>query len=173
VSAVNPSPHSGPEPDPGAGSENPAEHPSTVRGVSKGVGAWIGWLLIAPIRLYQRVLSPLRGPTCRYFPSCSQYAVTAIRVHGPVVGVMLASWRLLRCNPWTRGGVDHVPPRGMWRSIRPPYDPRADAPADDPSSWDLPHRAGRTLPEPDAQLRDDPPSRPGPASPPGPPPSEA
>lgn len=87
-------------------------------------------LIIGPIRLYQRFISPLRPPTCRFYPSCSAYAVKALQVHGPFVGSWLAVRRLGRCHPWTPGGVDHVPPRSQWRSIRPPYDP-AEAEADD------------------------------------------
>ena len=59
---------------------------------------------------YQRYLSPMTPPTCRYYPSFSQYAVVAISRHGLLRGTGLAAWRLLRCNPWTRGGVDDVPP---------------------------------------------------------------
>jgi len=69
-------------------------------------------VLIAMIRAYQIALSPLLGQRCRYYPSCSAYAVEAIRTHGGVRGVGLATWRLLRCNPFSHGGVDHVPPRG-------------------------------------------------------------
>ncbi|QPK81317.1 membrane protein insertion efficiency factor YidD [Schaalia sp. ZJ405] len=70
---------------------------------------------IAPIRAYQRWVSPLLGPRCRYAPTCSAYAVEAISVHGVIKGIILATWRLLRCNPWSLGGVDHVPDRGRWR----------------------------------------------------------
>jgi putative membrane protein insertion efficiency factor len=66
--------------------------------------------LIGLIIGYQRFISPMRPPTCRYYPSCSQYALTAIRRFGPVRGTWLAVRRLLRCHPWTPGGVDHVPP---------------------------------------------------------------
>ena len=62
------------------------------------------------LRLYQRYVSPLTAPTCKYYPSCSQYAVVAIQRHGLLRGSGLAAWRLLRCNPWSRGGVDDVPP---------------------------------------------------------------
>ena len=62
------------------------------------------------VRLYQRYVSPMRPPTCKYYPSCSQYAVIAIGRHGLLRGSALAAWRLLRCNPWSRGGVDDVPP---------------------------------------------------------------
>ena len=67
--------------------------------------------VLAPIRLYRRVLSPLLGPRCRYHPSCSAYAVGSIERHGILRGVRLAGWRLLRCNPWSLGGYDPVPPR--------------------------------------------------------------
>lgn len=68
-------------------------------------------LLVGMVRAYQLVVSPWLAPRCRYYPSCSAYAVTALRVHGPARGLALAAWRLLRCNPWSLGGVDHVPPR--------------------------------------------------------------
>ena len=62
------------------------------------------------LRGYQRYVSPMRPATCKYYPSCSQYAVVAIQRHGLLRGSGLAAWRLLRCNPWSRGGVDDVPP---------------------------------------------------------------
>jgi putative membrane protein insertion efficiency factor len=63
---------------------------------------------IAPIRLYQRLVSPfLPANTCKYHPSCSEYAALAIRRHGLLRGVPMAGWRLLRCNPWSHGGVDY------------------------------------------------------------------
>jgi hypothetical protein len=61
------------------------------------------------IRVYQRFLSPLLGPRCRYHPSCSEYAAQALQRHGILRGSLLASWRLLRCNPWSHGGFDPVP----------------------------------------------------------------
>jgi putative membrane protein insertion efficiency factor len=65
-------------------------------------------LLIAVIRLYQLLLSPLSPNSCKYHPSCSQYAVDALREYGVLRGTVLAGWRLLRCNPWSRGGVDYA-----------------------------------------------------------------
>ncbi|MGB3827700.1 MAG: membrane protein insertion efficiency factor YidD [Ornithinimicrobium sp.] len=59
---------------------------------------------------YQYLISPLLGPTCKYYPSCSAYAVTALTEHGLIRGVWLTLRRLLRCHPWSDGGVDHVPP---------------------------------------------------------------
>lgn len=66
------------------------------------------------IRFYQRKISPMFPARCRYAPTCSQYALEAIEVHGSLKGTLLAVWRLLRCNPRTKGGVDRVPPRGQW-----------------------------------------------------------
>jgi hypothetical protein len=63
------------------------------------------------IRLYQKGISPYTQPHCNYVPTCSAYAVEAIRCHGAVKGGILALWRLLRCNPFSRGGYDPVPER--------------------------------------------------------------
>ena len=62
----------------------------------------------APIRLYQRVISPALPRRCKYHPTCSAYAVQAIRRYGILRGLRLAGWRLLRCNPWSHGGVDYA-----------------------------------------------------------------
>jgi putative membrane protein insertion efficiency factor len=70
----------------------------------------VAWALTMVIRAYQLVLSPLLGPRCRFYPSCSSYAVQALTTHGAVKGVWLAGRRLLHCHPWNPGGVDHVPP---------------------------------------------------------------
>ncbi|SDP75902.1 hypothetical protein SAMN04487905_108163 [Actinopolyspora xinjiangensis] len=71
----------------------------------------VAWLLSLPVHAYRRVISPLLPPTCRFYPSCSAYAVEALRVHGAIRGGWLAVWRLLRCGPWHPGGIDPVPPR--------------------------------------------------------------
>ncbi|TNM38434.1 membrane protein insertion efficiency factor YidD [Nocardioides albidus] len=85
------------------------------------------WLLVGLVRAYQLVLSPLLGPTCRYYPSCSAYAVEALQTHGAVKGTWLAARRLLRCHPWSPGGVDHVPPRrGHTRDEHSPSRPERD-----------------------------------------------
>ena len=65
--------------------------------------------LAALIRAYQLAISPVLPPSCRYYPSCSQYAREAVLKHGIVRGVYLAAARLVRCNPWSAGGVDLVP----------------------------------------------------------------
>jgi len=67
--------------------------------------------LIALIRVYQYAISPMLGQRCKYYPSCSNYAIEALRVHGPFKGTALAGWRILRCNPFSNGGVDFVPPK--------------------------------------------------------------
>jgi uncharacterized protein len=63
-------------------------------------------LAILPIKLYQLLVSPVVGSRCKYFPSCSEYAAQAIREFGILRGLILAGWRLLRCNPWSHGGFD-------------------------------------------------------------------
>lgn len=68
-------------------------------------------LLIACIRMYQTAVSPWLGPNCRFYPSCSQYAIEAIRTHGVWRGVAYALWRIARCNPYCAGGYDPVPVR--------------------------------------------------------------
>jgi putative membrane protein insertion efficiency factor len=66
-------------------------------------------ILILLLMAYRKVISPLYGQVCRFFPSCSAYALEAITVHGAVKGSWLAAKRLARCHPWNAGGVDHVP----------------------------------------------------------------
>jgi putative membrane protein insertion efficiency factor len=72
-------------------------------------------VLIAPIRLYQRTISPALPSRCKYHPSCSQYAIDAVRRYGILRGVVLAAWRLLRCNPWSHGGVDFVDDQTLFK----------------------------------------------------------
>ena len=66
-------------------------------------------LLVAPIRFYRAFISPLTPPSCRFTPTCSQYAIEALRKHDPFRGLALAVWRILRCNPWGGSGYDPVP----------------------------------------------------------------
>jgi uncharacterized protein len=68
----------------------------------------VKYLAIGLVRVYRWTLSPLFPNTCKYYPSCSQYALDALRRYGLIRGSVLAGWRLLRCNPWSHGGVDHV-----------------------------------------------------------------
>ncbi len=67
------------------------------------------WLLLLPIYFYKGAISPLTPPSCRFTPSCSTYAIEAIRRHGPLRGLYLAIRRILRCHPWGGSGYDPVP----------------------------------------------------------------
>ncbi|MBV7363137.1 membrane protein insertion efficiency factor YidD [Actinomycetaceae bacterium TAE3-ERU4] len=71
--------------------------------------------LILLTRFYQRAISPLFPRRCKYYPTCSAYAIGAWKTHGLLKGTTLALWRILRCNPWSLGGVDEVPERGRWK----------------------------------------------------------
>jgi len=70
------------------------------------------WILIIPVRIYQWIISPWLPKTCRYQPTCSQYAIEALREHGPITGLLLGTKRILSCHPWGGHGHDPVPPRG-------------------------------------------------------------
>jgi putative membrane protein insertion efficiency factor len=73
------------------------------------------WIVLKVIRVYQLTLSPLLGPRCRYYPSCSEYAVQSVSRYGILRGLVLAGWRLLRCNPWSHGGVDLVEDQRLFK----------------------------------------------------------
>jgi len=74
---------------------------------------------VLPIRAYQLLLSPLGGERCKYYPSCSEYAAQAIGSFGILRGLVLAGWRLLRCNPWSDGGVDLVEEQRLFKTRAP------------------------------------------------------
>lgn len=67
------------------------------------------YLLMGIIRIYKKIISPLFPPCCKYYPTCSSYALDAVGKFGFIRGGWLALWRVLRCNPWSMGGVDYVP----------------------------------------------------------------
>lgn len=71
----------------------------------------LAWVVLLPVYVYRKIISPLLPPTCRFYPSCSAYAVEALTVHGAFRGSWLTLRRLLRCGPWHPGGLDPVPPR--------------------------------------------------------------
>ncbi|MFN8149559.1 MAG: membrane protein insertion efficiency factor YidD [Solirubrobacterales bacterium] len=73
-------------------------------------------VVLLPLRGYRRFISPAMAPRCRYYPSCSAYAEEAIRELGAIRGTILASWRLLRCNPFSKGGIDPVSDRRLFRT---------------------------------------------------------
>ncbi|MCD7773071.1 MAG: membrane protein insertion efficiency factor YidD [Ruminococcus sp.] len=66
-------------------------------------------VMIFLVKIYQKVISPLFPARCKYYPTCSKYAVDAFKKHGFFKGLILAVWRILRCNPWSNGGIDPVP----------------------------------------------------------------
>jgi putative membrane protein insertion efficiency factor len=67
-------------------------------------------LLIAILIAYRKLISPLYGEVCRYYPSCSSYGLQQVQQRGVILGIVLSAWRVLRCNPWSAGGVDEVTP---------------------------------------------------------------
>jgi hypothetical protein len=79
-----------------------------IRSIAWIAGTPVRALLIGSIKVYRAVLSPVMGGNCRFYPSCSQYAEDAIRLRGALRGSGLACWRILRCNPFGRGGVEQV-----------------------------------------------------------------
>ena len=74
-----------------------------------------GAVFLVPVRLYQRLMSPLMPARCKYHPTCSAYAADAVRSYGPLRGTILAAWRLLRCNPFSNGGIDPVAQQRLFR----------------------------------------------------------
>lgn len=79
----------------------------------------VSWLLLQPLRFYRRFISPYLPPSCRFYPSCSTYAVEALTRFGAARGSYLAARRLLRCGPWTPPGHDPVPETFSWRHTGP------------------------------------------------------
>ena len=80
-----------------------------VRRLIKIISRILVWLLLLSIRFYQVAITPYTPPSCRFTPTCSEYARQALIKHGPVKGLALAIWRILRCNPWGGSGYDPVP----------------------------------------------------------------
>ena len=112
----------------------------------------IGRVAVMPlvwlIRAYQNLISPMRPPTCRYYPSCSAYAVTALERFGSLRGSWMAARRLGRCHPWAAGGVDHVPLRdpGTGRPVPGTTGPRgAESQPGEPEDPGARHPATHTL----------------------------
>ena len=80
-----------------------------VKALAGSVNNVIGFILILPIKIYRLCISPILGSNCRFYPSCSAYAITAIEQHGAIKGSLLAGKRLCRCHPYSDGGIDFVP----------------------------------------------------------------
>lgn len=85
-------------------------------------GRWLlkllGQVILVPVYIYKYAISPLTPASCRHYPTCSTYAVEAVRIHGPFRGFWLATQRIARCHPWGTSGYDPVPPRGT-KPLRP------------------------------------------------------
>jgi len=83
----------------------------------KKVAGWIRWILIrilmVPVYFYKYTISPMTPASCRHIPSCSEYAIDALKIHGPIKGIYLGTRRILKCNPWGTHGYDPVPPKKL------------------------------------------------------------
>jgi len=101
----------------------------TVSRFTDGIASAAAAILLAPVHLYRRFVTPALPARCKYHPSCSAYAVEAVRELGPLRGTVLAAWRLARCNPWSNGGHDPVAARSLFR---PKDDDGAGEPAETP-----------------------------------------
>ena len=81
-----------------------------VKKIFKKIGKFINLILIGMVRIYRKYISPMkRMPSCRYIPTCSQYGMEAIEKYGALKGGIMTCWRILRCNPFSKGGYDPVP----------------------------------------------------------------
>ncbi len=74
-------------------------------------------LLVGVVRIYQLTIKTILPPACRFHPSCSHYMIEALKKHGPVKGLLMGVYRILRCHPFSRGGVDPVPDTVEWRTL--------------------------------------------------------
>jgi putative membrane protein insertion efficiency factor len=84
-------------------------------GVVEGCARALRAIVLLPVLAYQRLISPALPARCKYYPTCSAYAVHAVRELGVIRGTILAAWRLARCNPWSHGGVDELGDRRLFR----------------------------------------------------------
>jgi putative membrane protein insertion efficiency factor len=88
---------------------------TTSQSLAARIRSAIVFVLLLPVHAYRRVISPLIAPRCRYYPTCSSYAVEALKTYGPLRGTVLAAWRVVRCNPFNEGGFDHVEDQKLFR----------------------------------------------------------
>ena len=84
------------------------------------------YIIISLIKFYQKFISPFTSAKCKYYPTCSSYALTAVRRFGAIRGSALAIWRIIRCNPWSMGGIDYVPEKFTFKVKK--YDYEKDFP---------------------------------------------
>jgi len=83
--------------------------------IAKFIIKILTWILLLPVYFYKYAISPLTPASCRHVPTCSEYAVQAIKSHGPLKGFLLAARRISRCHPWGTHGYDPVPPKSKFR----------------------------------------------------------
>nr|WP_319572338.1 membrane protein insertion efficiency factor YidD [uncultured Draconibacterium sp.] len=82
-----------------------------MKAIGKAFLKFLGWILLIPIYVYKYGISPFTPASCRHIPTCSEYAVKAIKIHGPFKGFVLTVRRLSKCHPWGTHGYDPVPPK--------------------------------------------------------------
>ncbi|NPA36839.1 MAG: membrane protein insertion efficiency factor YidD [Chlorobi bacterium] len=90
---------------------------SVIYKIYKLIRDALSWLLILPVKFYQLFISPMLGSNCNFSPTCSSYSIEALKKHGPIKGLLLSVWRIIRCNPWGGHGKDPVPEKFHF----PPY----------------------------------------------------
>ncbi|MCE0743226.1 membrane protein insertion efficiency factor YidD [Acetobacter sicerae] len=84
--------------------------------MKRGGSQFLSAAIIGCMRFWQIAMRPVMGPNCRFHPSCSCYGVEVVQIHGPFKGLWLTLWRIVRCNPWSAGGYDPVPPADKSRN---------------------------------------------------------
>lgn len=82
-----------------------------MKAIGKAIKKFIGWMFLIPVYVYKYCISPFTPASCRHVPTCSEYAVQAIKTHGPFKGIILTLKRLSKCHPWGTHGYDPVPPK--------------------------------------------------------------
>ncbi|MDO5746639.1 MAG: membrane protein insertion efficiency factor YidD [Actinomycetaceae bacterium] len=75
----------------------------------------LSWLVLGTIKAYRKYISGLSQPKCKFYPTCSTYGLEAVSTHGAIKGLILSTYRLCRCHPWSMGGIDYVPLKGQWK----------------------------------------------------------
>jgi uncharacterized protein len=79
--------------------------------IIQAIYKFIGWVLLVPVYIYKYAISPFTPASCRHYPTCSEYALQAVKIHGPFKGIWLTTKRISRCHPWGTSGYDPVPPK--------------------------------------------------------------
>jgi uncharacterized protein len=100
-----------------------------VKRIRVGLARWLRELFLLPLHAYRAVISPNTPPRCKYYPTCSTYGVQAVRELGVVKGSIVAAWRVLRCNPFSLGGVDELADRRLFRESHDHAHPAPDSEA--------------------------------------------